>query len=96
MKDHTTPAKKPKKRNTQKGRPGFLKNPCETRDGETIGGGYIVFRRGGRSGRVRCPEWPFEHPTYESATTERDRLAGKYPGETFQVFCATGPVREEA
>ncbi|MAM60827.1 MAG: hypothetical protein CMH11_04990 [Maritimibacter sp.] len=73
-----------------------MKDPRDTREGESIGGGYIVFRRGGGTGRIRCPEYPFEHPTFEAAINERDRLAAQFPGETFQVFCATAAVREEA
>lgn len=79
---------KPKKRNSRPGSPKFLPDPRKARDGESIGSGFFVFRRGGRTGRIRCPEYPFEHPTLEAATAERERLAEKYPGETFQVFAA--------
>lgn len=77
--------KKPKKRNTQKGHPAFLADARNERPEEKIGGGHFVFRRGGRSGRIRAPEWPFEHPTLEAAQAERARLSGKYPKETFIV-----------
>lgn len=58
------------------------------RPGEVIGGGFFVFRRGKRTGRVGCRPnaLPFEHPTYESAKKEADRLSSLCPGETFVVF----------
>lgn len=74
-----------KKRNTQPGRPGFLKDARDSRPGEKIGGGHFVFRRASRCGRIRAPEWPFEHPTLEAAQVERDRLLALHPGEKFIV-----------
>lgn len=59
------------------------------RDGEMIGGGFFVFRRGKTTGRISrgaLNTLPFEHPTLDAATAEADRLAGLYPGETFAVF----------
>jgi hypothetical protein len=81
----TTARPRPKKRNAQPGRPSYLKDPRDTREGEAIGGGFFVFRRGQRTGRIRAPEWPFEHPTLSAAYVERDRLAALHPGETFIV-----------
>jgi hypothetical protein len=58
------------------------------RKGETIGGGFFVFRRGKHTGRVgvRLGTLPFEHGSFESAATEARRLAEISPGETFSVF----------
>lgn len=84
---------KGKKRNEQAGRPAFLSDARKTRPGEVIGGGFFVFRRGGNSGRVRCPEWPFEHPTREAADAEAERLRAKFPGERFDVFAHTDEAR---
>lgn len=80
------------RRNTRPGSPTFLTDPRTARPGERIGTGFIVFRRGKGSGRLRCPEYPFEHPTLAAALLERDRLAALHPGETFQVFA---PVEKE-
>lgn len=62
------------------------------RKGETIGGGFFVFRRGKKTGRVGCrtPWVPFEHQTKSAAIAEADRLAQKFPGETFEVFETCG------
>lgn len=62
------------------------------RKGETIGGGFFVFRRGKKTGRVGCktPWMPFEHPAKSAAIAEADRLGRRYPGETFEVFATTG------
>lgn len=85
--DAVAPAKpKGQKRNTQPGRPGYLADPLKAREGEVIGGGYVIFRRGGRSKRIRCPEYPFEHPTFAAAWGELQRLRTKHPDEVFEVF----------
>lgn len=63
------------------------------RKGETIGGGFFVFRRGHKSGRVFTFNGaPFEHPTFESALAEATRLAAKYKGRKFEVFQTSGAV----
>lgn len=77
---------RPKRRNTRPGTPPFLKDPREARPNEMIGGGYFVFRRGKDTGRIRAPEFPFEHPTYGDAYAEARRLAALHPGETFEVL----------
>lgn len=74
------------RRNTRPGSPKHLTDPRMARDGERIGSGFIVFRRGKGSGRLRCPEYPFEHPSLAAAQAERDRLSSLHPGETFVVF----------
>lgn len=57
------------------------------RPGEKIGGGYFVFRRGKRTGRIAInTTLPFEHPTAGSAAREARHLAQANPGETFEVF----------
>lgn len=55
------------------------------RDGEKIGGGFFVFRRGKRTGRVACGALPFEHANMMAAIRECDRLAALHPGEKFVV-----------
>lgn len=78
-----------------------MRNPAKSRPGEEIGGGFFVFRRGRRTGRIR-PSWlAFEHPGLEAACAEADRLAMLHPGRAFVVVAqiyfapvATGGARE--
>lgn len=56
--------------------------------GEVIGGGFFVFRRSKKTGRVTPGKLPFEHPTAAAALEEAKRLAAKHPGDVFQVFAA--------
>lgn len=61
-----------------------LADPTLARQGELIGGGFFVFRRGTTTGRIRPNKlWPFEHPTRASAEAEAQRLSEKFPGQTF-------------
>lgn len=56
------------------------------RRGEKIGGGYFVFRRGKKTGRISAGgSLPFEHPSYAAARQEAERLAKANPGERFVV-----------
>ena len=64
----------------------FWKDKRNARMNETIGGGFIVAKRGRDSGRVRMPQWPFEHATFEGARDEAQRLAVKHPGQQFVVL----------
>jgi len=61
---------------------------AKPRNDELIGGGYFVFRRGKRTGRigVSYKRVPFEHPDYAAAEKEANRLANENPGEIYQVF----------
>lgn len=65
--------------------------------GEVVGGGWFVFRRSKKTGRIGGGgQLPFEHGSWESAFTEAKRLAAAQPGETFQVLeshGAAGPFR---
>ncbi|GHC61300.1 hypothetical protein [Limoniibacter endophyticus] len=61
------------------------------RKGEKIGGGFFVFRRGKKTGRISAGNsLPYEHPSLASAAAEAARLAKMNPGETFEVFETTG------
>lgn len=63
--------------------------------GELVGGGFFVFRRGKRTGRVAIAlanHLPFEHASRESAEAEASRLAGLTPGERFVVLEAVATV----
>ncbi len=58
------------------------------RKGEKVGGGFFVFRRGKKTGRIGCKRdaLPFEHPTLAAAEAEAVRLANLYKGETFVII----------
>ena len=58
----------------------------QQRKGEQIGGGWFVFRRGEKGGRVYITDMPYEHPNQKSAMDEADRLSKKHPGQKYQVF----------
>ena len=60
------------------------------RRNEKVGGGYFVFKRGRRTGRIKtghilAGKMPFEHPDLESATNEAARLAVEHGGH-YSVF----------
>ncbi|MBB3608634.1 hypothetical protein [Rhizobium sp. BK602] len=74
---------------------GFLKNPRLPRKGETIGGGFFVFRRGEETGRIRPSQWPFEYATLPEAIAEAERLAIAYPGFDFIVVGEVHTARAE-
>jgi hypothetical protein len=63
----------------------WLKNPKQARKGETIGGGFFVFRRGDGTNRIRPSMWPFEYASKEEAETQATALAMANPGYTFDV-----------
>lgn len=63
-----------------------LDNPTLPRDGEEIGGGWFVVRRGRTTKRVKTVRWLFEHPSFDSAKKEIDRLREKHPDQTFQIL----------
>lgn len=66
---------------------GFLKgDPRQPRQNETIGGGFIVFRRGERTKRIRPALWPFEYASRDEALAEATKLAGNNPGFVFEVW----------
>lgn len=60
--------------------------PRMKREGEKVGAGFFVFRRGRTSKRIKMSFIPFEHPTLESAHAEAERLCALHPGQTFEVF----------
>lgn len=66
-------------------RGGWLKNPRQPREGETIGGGYFVFRRGEETNRIRPAQWPFEYASVEEALKQAHKLALENPGFRFIV-----------
>ena len=66
--------------------PPARRSPFKPRQGEVIGGGYFVFRRGDSSGRIRPSDWPFEYDTLVAAQTQAELLAKRRPGYAFEVF----------
>ncbi|MBB4004454.1 hypothetical protein [Aurantimonas endophytica] len=66
-------------------RTGWLKNPKMARKGETIGGGWFVFRRGDDTGRIRPAWWPFEYGSQCEALAEAKRRSVLHPSYRFDV-----------
>ncbi|SMC41484.1 hypothetical protein SAMN06297251_102105 [Fulvimarina manganoxydans] len=83
-------------------RTGWLKNPKVARKGETIGGGWFVFRRGNDTRRIRPSWWPFEYASREDAAVQAEKLAAENPGYRFDVvgvtdsFATAATVQAEA
>lgn len=92
----TTTAPTIARRNRRPGHGGYLRDPRDTRTGEQIGAGFVVFRRGERTGRIRPPEWPYEHPTLDAAKAECRRLTAQNPGQTFEVWARVVTMLEAA
>ena len=70
-----------------------INDKLRAEQGEVVGGGFFVFRRGMKWGRVRFvfkPQTkqivPFEHPTMAAAVEEATRLAEKNRGHKYSVF----------
>jgi hypothetical protein len=70
----------------------WLKDARKARKGEQIGGGFFVFRRGDDTGRIRPAQWPFEHPTFEAARAQAQKLASEMPGYRFDVVAVAGSI----
>ena len=63
---------------------------------ERLGGGWFVFGRSGKDGRIHPTPVPFEHPTLAAAEAEAQRLAEKYPNRTFHVCGIVATARTVA
>lgn len=59
----------------------------KVRKNEVVGGGFFVFRRGKKTGRIGVKRncLPYEHGSFEQAYEEAQRLAAANPGERFVV-----------
>lgn len=71
------------------------KHPRPRRN-EKVGGGHFVFRRGGRTGRIKTGNimrgaLPFEHPDAQSAFTEATRLQMLHGGR-YDVLSVSASV----
>lgn len=63
-----------------------LANPTLPREGEEIGGGWLVLRRGRTTKRLKTVRWVFEHPSFDSAKKEAQRLREAHPDQTFEIL----------
>lgn len=66
--------------------PAQTKHQLHQRHNEQVGGGFFVFRRGTRTGRIKtghikAGNIPFEHPSLKSALAEAERLAELHGGK---------------
>ena len=79
-------------------RTGWLKDPKKAREGEVIGGGFWIFRRGDGTKRIRPAMWPFEYGSIADAQKQAEKLARNHPGETFIIVgqCDTWRVEPVA
>lgn len=70
-----------------------------TRRNEKVGGGYFVFKRGRRTGRIKtghimAGKMPFEHGTLDAALDEAARLTVEHGGR-FSVFAEVSAMGGE-
>lgn len=70
--------------------------PKKPRDGEVVGGGYFIFRRGKNTGRIRPSMWPYEHASLEDALAQARRLLEVQPDATFQIVSVVLTIRGDA
>lgn len=65
--------------------------------GEVVGGGYIVLRRGAQYGRISIDKGklPFEHASKTEAVLEAERLSRKHPGLRFDVWQVFSTHKQE-
>jgi hypothetical protein len=75
---------------------GWLRDPKKPREGETIGGGYFIFRRGDGTKRIRPSQWPFEYASFDAAREQAKALAAGNPGYAFDVVAVLASERVEA
>lgn len=68
----------------------------KARNGEQIGGGFVVFGRDLKTGRIFPSPCPYEHPSKDAAMEEAKRLSMLCPGKLFQVWGAQGASYVEA
>ena len=56
--------------------------------GEVVGGGFMIFRRGKKTGRIgiKRNSIAFEHGDLVSVQAEVNRLEEVHPGEKFVIF----------
>ncbi len=83
-----------------KQRHGWLRDPRKERPGETIGGGWFVFRRGDGTRRIRPSIYPFEYGSHDAAAEQAGKLARSNPGLVFIVVGQSDaflvPAQQEA
>lgn len=78
------PMQRPDHKAKKHGKPRWPGFPG-ARKHESIGGGYFIFKRGDRTGRIENRGVPFEHSTFIAAQAEASRLQKKYGGQ-FEVY----------
>jgi len=63
---------------------------AKPREGETIGGGFVVFKRDSATKRIIPSHLPFEVSSEDDAMEAAERLAHQFPGFRFEVWKMAG------
>lgn len=63
-----------------------LRKPNLPRKGESIGGGFIVYRRGSFTKRVKAVRFPFEYASMEEAQKGIEKLKAKGVQGDFEIW----------
>lgn len=69
--------------------------PVRKELGERIGGGWFVFKRDPKTGRIRPSQFPFEYPDKKKAQAQADHLSDVNPGAEFIILQSVATVFTE-
>jgi hypothetical protein len=70
----------------------YLRDGRDYREGENVGSGSIIFRRGRKTNRIHQSKFPFEHGNEYQAFEEMLRLASTNLGCVYQKFMPANKV----
>jgi len=69
--------------------------PARSELGERIGGGWFVFKRNPKSGRISPSKFPFEYADKKLAKDQADVLSALQPGAEFIILQVVATVAAE-
>ena len=69
--------------------------PARKELGERIGGGWFVFKRNPKSGRISPSKFPFEYADKKLAKDQADVLSALQPGAEFIILQVVATVAAE-
>lgn len=93
MAQETCAPKEAKSKNKKKSK--WQQDGCPARSelGERIGGGWFIFKRDPKTGRIRPSFTPFEYPSKKLATEQAHHLSKSSDGAEFAVLQVVDAVQ---